>query len=149
MFSKATWSREDQNYWSASMDDGSSAKKSKKSGGIVNLFRDRIDQIKRPKSDNASSGQLNSTRVSGAHDIVPGKDAGSPEPTASRLLNLPPGSNATSHQGMWAVLLPLRSNRLPAIQTLPPPSSPHQVFQICGIPPLVKVRDYNTLNLYT
>ncbi len=70
------------------MDDRSSstaAKKSKKSGGIVNFFR---DQIKRPKSANTSASQPDSSRISvfsasGAHDLVPENDTGSVEPTAS------------------------------------------------------------------
>ncbi len=61
------------------------AKKSKKSGGIVNFFRNRINQ---PKSANASASQSNSTQVSvssapSAHDLVSRNETGSAVPTAS------------------------------------------------------------------
>jgi hypothetical protein len=62
------------------------AKKSKKKGeSMKKLFR---DLFKRPKSANDLASQSDSTRVSvssafGAHDPVPGKDAGSAESTAS------------------------------------------------------------------
>ena len=66
----------------------SAAKKSKKKGrGIAKLFR---DLTKQPQSatDNLNdlASQSNSTRVSvfsafGAHDSVPGNDAGSAEPS--------------------------------------------------------------------
>jgi hypothetical protein len=47
-----------------------------------------LDVIRQPKSANDSASQSNSTRVSvssasGAHDPLPGTDAGSAEPTAS------------------------------------------------------------------
>ena len=60
----------------------STAAKKKKGKGTKNYFR---DLFKRPKSANDSASQLNSTGVSafGAHDPVPGKDAGSAESTAS------------------------------------------------------------------
>lgn len=68
------------------MPSSTAAKKSKKKGGgVVIFFRDLIE---RPKSANASASQPNSTRVSvssvsGVHDLVPGNDAGTAEPTAS------------------------------------------------------------------
>jgi hypothetical protein len=69
----------------ADQTSSTAAKKSKKKGGgIVKLV---WDMIKRPKS-NDSASQSNLTRVSvsstsGAHDPIPGNDAGSAEPTAS------------------------------------------------------------------
>ena len=65
----------------------STAAKKKKGKGMKNYLR---DLFKRPKSANDSASQSNdsnSTGVSlsafGAHDAVPGKDAGSAESTAS------------------------------------------------------------------
>ena len=89
-------------------------KSKKKGGGIVKLFR---DVIKRPKTVNDSASQSNLTRVSvpsafGAHDPVPGNDAGSAEPTASGkyigfhlsvIVNdlASPDGNATLNQGIY------------------------------------------------
>ena len=73
------------------------------------------DLIKRPKSANDSASESNSTLVSvssaiGAHDPIPGNNAGSVEPTASSKCigsilvssdSTSPGSNATLNQGMY------------------------------------------------
>ena len=70
----------------ADQPSSTAALKSKKKGGGIKNFR---DLIKRPKSANDSaSSQLNSTLVSVSsefddHDLVPGKDAGNVESTAS------------------------------------------------------------------
>ena len=126
-------------FWSALIDlitmadqpSSTAAKKSKKKGGSrVKLFR---DLIKRPISANDSASQSNSTWVSvssafGAHDPVPGNDAGNAEPTAStfsskyilfpsqcyrRRLGLPPDDNVTLNQGMYhPEFIPRRSSGL-------------------------------------
>ncbi|KIM80637.1 hypothetical protein PILCRDRAFT_822370 [Piloderma croceum F 1598] len=63
------------------------AKRSKTKGG-GNSLSPFLNLFKRPKSANASANQSNSSRVSvssaiGAHDPIPGNDAGSAEPTVS------------------------------------------------------------------
>ena len=91
------------------------AKISKKKGeSMKKLLR---DLFKRPKSANDSASQSDSTRVSvssafGAHDPVPGKDAGSAESTASSkyigsilvsstTTYLSPDDNVALNRGMY------------------------------------------------
>jgi hypothetical protein len=104
------------------------AKQSKKKGrGVIKRFQVR-HLFKRSKSANDSASQSNSTRVSfssaiGAHDPVPGNDAGSAAPTASSKYistilvlsdsTFSAGGNATLNQGMYYPgLLPHRSSGL-------------------------------------
>ena len=92
------------------------------------------DCIERPKSANASARPSNPTQVSvssasGAHDPVPGNDAGSAERTAlSKYIgsisvlsgSTSPGGNVTLNQGMYCPgFLPHRSSGLS------PPSRSH------------------------
>ena len=52
-------------------------------GRVLKTLLKPFRRLKRSKSTNASASRSNPTRASGAHDSVPGNDAGSAEWTAS------------------------------------------------------------------